>query len=763
MKKILTLFLLTLMATTAMAQSALERDGDEAFAAGLYKQALDLYKKAARSHPSFDLTYKMGDAARMAHDYARAIDCYREVATSIYHVDYPHVFYYLGAMHKCNGAIDSAAYWIDRYLASVPGDESLSARARQEARACEWAADTLVAQQQTMLYAVKQESKNINTPYSESGAIMVADTLMLFSTMQEINAPGKKGAVDMDLVLMQVHEASVQGPKTGSSRLVKWGINDKERHTGNVAMDTYYWTIYFTRSEEKAGNSDYGNIVSHIYCSSFREGKWQKARKLEGDINLKGVTSTHPAVAHLDDGTIVLYFASNRDGGMGGMDIWYATIKEDGTVGPVANAGPIINTPGDEVTPFYCEACSQLYFSSDWHFGYGGFDVFSASGSLDQWQEPVNLGASLNSPANDIYFSVNDNNPNQGFLTSNRKGSYFISDNTCCNDIYRWSRKPKPAPQKKEQPQPRAMKGAVHSLLPISLYFHNDTPDPKSELYTTKVNYFETYNRYMFMRQHYKNAFAGMDDTEKRDSIYEEIDHFFDYEVHDNCLAFEEFINLLIEDLRSGKRVNITIEGYASPVHNGKYNQKLSQRRVNSIVNQLMEYDHGRLKPFIGSKGQGSLRINEVAYGSSRAAEGVSNSYSDSQASVYSVEASRERRIEILDYQYMEDDSTLITCLRIPSRAVQLGSFERGERTEFQVRIPHNALHETTLDYINVGNPDVQILGYTKLTPGRDLVVYLRMDNRKADPTVSSFLPLTLRVSGEQVTQTMFLEYEIKK
>ncbi|MCF0212349.1 MAG: hypothetical protein HUK17_05590, partial [Bacteroidales bacterium] len=203
--------------------------------------------------------------------------------------------------------------------------------------------------------------------------------------------------------------------------------------------------------------------------------------------------------------------------------------------------------------------------------------------------------------------------------------------------------------------------------------------------------------------------------------------------------------------------------GYASPVHNGKYNQKLSQRRVNSIVNQLMEYDHGRLKPFIGSKGQGSLRINEVAYGSSRAAEGVSNSYSDSQASVYSVEASRERRIEILDYQYMEDDSTLITCLRIPSRAVQLGSFERGERTEFQVRIPHNALHETTLDYINVGNPDVQILGYTKLTPGRDLVVYLRMDNRKADPTVSSFLPLTLRVSGEQVTQTMFLEYEIKK
>ena len=53
--------------------------------------------------------------------------------------------------------------------------------------------------------------------------------------------------------------------------------------------------------------------------------------------------------------------------------------------------------------------------------------------------------------------------------------------------------------------------------------------------------------------------------------------------------------------------------------------------------------------------------------------------------------------------------------------------------------------------------------GYSKLTPGRDLVIYLRMDNRQSQPTVSSFLPITLRVDGEQITQTIFVEYSIEK
>lgn len=756
-------FLFLLIGSLAHAQSNYESDANEAFAAGLYKQAHDLYRKAARTNPSSDLTYKMGEASRMANNYADAIGYYREIANSLDIVNYPDCLYHLGIMYRCNGQVDSAAYWLNRYLQTMPDNEAYKSRARQESRACEWIKDN-ENKQQNVVYGVTHESKNINTANYESGAVLVGDSLLVYSSMQELSAPGSKNAVNMDLVLMQLYQAPVSGNgKPGPSVVNNWGLNHKDAHTGNIAIDDFHKAIYFTRSENRKKGS-FSEIINHIYVAVDKNGRWLKPKKLGGDINIDGYSSTHPSVVGLEDGSTLLYFSSNRPGGEGGFDLWYTVISPEGDIAPVKNLGSVINTEGNEITPYYCEECHSLYFSSDWHFGFGGYDVFVSHGNMEQWDEPMNLGSSLNSPANDIYFTVNPGRPNSGYFTSNRRGSYFISDNTCCNDIYRWSSK-RPVAKKKEEPKPIAvsMKGAVHALLPISLYFHNDTPDPKSELYTTKQTYFQTYNRYMFMRQQYKNAFEGIKDEYTRDLMLYEIDNFFDHEVHDNCLKFEELINLLIDDLKSGKRVRITVEGYASPVHNSKYNQKISQRRVGSIVNQLMEYDHGRLKPFIGSKGEGSLQIREVAYGSSRAAEGVSTDRSNSANSVYSVDASRERRIEILDYQYLEDDSTLISCLNIPQRAVNIGSFQRGEQTEVQVRIPHTAIYETSLDFISCGNPDVKVLGYTKLVPGRELVVYLRMDNRKVDPVVSAFLPLTLRVKDEQVTQTMFLEYSITK
>ena len=307
-----------------------------------------------------------------------------------------------------------------------------------------------------------------------------------------------------------------------------------------------------------------------------------------------------------------------------------------------------------------------------------------------------------------------------------------------------------------------AQKGAIHTLIPIRLYFHNDEPDPKSKLATTTTNYFQTYNRYMFMRNDYKRAHTLANGNVVFDSICDAIDYFFDYEVQYNCERFEQFLNMLLEDLKMGHRISMTVEGYASPIHTSQYNELISKRRIASIVNQIMEYKKGILTRYMGTNG-GSLQIREVAYGSSHADKRVSDDRQQTNKSVYSVEAARERRIEIQDYQYLEDDSSIISCLHLPTRAMHIGTYFTGEYADIQVNLKHTALHETSIDFISVGSPDVKVVGYSKLTPGRDLVIYLRMDNRKAEPTVSSFLPLTLRVKGEQITQTMFLEYSLEK
>lgn len=733
-------------------------EGDEAFKYGFYKTAADYYTKAYRNEATPAVAYKIAESYRLANDYQQAIKYYSIVSESPSSAAYPNCDYYLASMYRNSGYADSAIVIYQRYLRAA-NNEVLERRASQELKACQWVLDSIT---DSILYNVKHESKNINSEYSESGAVLVGDSLLLYSSMREMSKPGSKDAIYSDLVLLQIFEADYSTGDISKSKINNWGLNNKEKHTCNVALDPLHQNIYFTICQ----TDDFSNIPCEIYVSHFNKGKWQKAKKVGGKVNLDGYSSTHPAIGYLPDSTTVLYFSSDRPGGLGGFDIWYTVIGDNKTPSECINLGMPVNTEGNEITPFYDNEDGVLYFSSDWHLGFGGYDVFKSKGSRDSWREPQNMGHSINSSANDLYFNVNPYSyPKSGFLTSNRKGSFFISGNTCCNDIYSWEKAKASKPQRKkveEIPVVLAQKGAIHTLLPIRLYFHNDEPDPKSKLATTTTNYFQTYNRYMFMRNDYKRAHTLANGNVVFDSICDAIDYFFDYEVQYNCERFEQFLNMLLEDLKMGHRISMTVEGYASPIHTSQYNELISKRRIASIVNQIMEYKKGILTRYMGTNG-GSLQIREVAYGSSHADKRVSDDRQQTNKSVYSVEAARERRIEIQDYQYLEDDSSIISCLHLPTRAMHIGTYFTGEYADIQVNLKHTALHETSIDFISVGSPDVKVVGYSKLTPGRDLVIYLRMDNRKAEPTVSSFLPLTLRVKGEQITQTMFLEYSLEK
>lgn len=760
---ILSIFVFTLTSRT-FAQSGVEQ-GDEAFRYGYYKTAIDHYITAYHKSPSPELAYKIAESHRLSSNYREAIRYYLIVNNSPKALLYPNCEYFLASMYRNNGQADTALHYYERYLRTAT-NEQLESRARQESRACQWVLDSLP---DTAVYKVHHESKNINTEYSESGAVLVGDTILLYSSMREMSKPGSKDAINTDLILMQIFQSDFSTGEPGKSTVNQWGLNDKEKHSCNVALDPLNNNIYFTLCQ----NDDFSEIPCDIYVSHYKRGRWTKPKKLGGDVNLAGYSSTQPSVGYLPDSTTILYFSSNRPGGIGGFDIWYTIINEGKTPSPCVNLGAPVNTVGNEITPYYDNSSGRLYFSSDWHIGFGGYDVFCSVGSRDSWQEPFNLGKTLNSPANDLYFTVNPqeqgsrNKTQSGYLTSNRRGSYFITDNTCCNDIYSWELMAKAKPRKPKSQEPPAtiaiaQKTAVHHLLPIKLYFHNDEPDPKSKLATTTTNYFQTYNRYMFMRGDYKRAHTLANGNVVFDSICDAIDYFFDYDVQYNCERFEQFLNLMLDDLKAGHRISMTVEGYASPIHTSKYNELISKRRIASIVNQIMEYKKGILTRYMGTGG-GSLQIREVAYGSSHAQKGVSADRDKTNKSVYSVEAARERRIEIQDYQYLEDDSSLISCLHLPTRAMHIGTYFTGEFADIEIHLKHEAINETSLDFISVGSKDVQVVGYSKLTPGRDLVIYLRMDNRRSEPTVSSFLPITLRVKGEQITQTMFVEYQLEK
>ena len=520
---------------------------------------------------------------------------------------------------------------------------------------------TFSAKAQISRYEVTHEGRKVNTPGSESGPIRIDDTLY-YSSLQEVSESG--GYIDFGITIMRVFKSHIsENGKLSNGEPVSFGINHPSRHSGNVAFDLRNNIIYFTRCRMDNGDA----YQNEIYYIKSNNGTWSKPQRMGGNVNLKGYNSTHPTVGHISDSVTILYFVSDRPGGMGGMDIWYVTIDKKG-VGIPTNLGTPVNSKYDEITPFYDQTGGVMYFSSDRPGGSGKHDIYASKGARNSWRHPSRLPEPINSVEDDLYFTINSQshdynsqnpNNNSGYFTSNRSDSYFIHDTSCCHDIYRWNlvtidtapARSKPVVVENKPAEDTCPCKQARRLLPIKLFFHNDEPNPRCQDTTTTLTYFQTYNTYMFMRHTYRERQNEISDSTERDMALASLESFFG-EVQYNSEKFEHFIHLLAQDILNGRHVVLTVGGYASPLHNSAYNINLSKRRISTIVNQLKEYNGGMIRRVMEQPGSGTLEIKRTPFGSSTAPKEVSSSPNDQLHSIYSVDAARERRIEIIEYNY---------------------------------------------------------------------------------------------------------------
>jgi len=198
---------------------------------------------------------------------------------------------------------------------------------------------------------------------------------------------------------------------------------------GAASMDPGGNRMYFTQWKKENGH-----IASAIYYAiKQNNGSWGTPQLLP--INSNTYNSKQPFCTA--DGKY-LFFASDRPGGSGGFDIWYAPLNEDGSTGEPVNAGPVINTGGDEQAPFYHSISNSLVFSTNGRQGMGAFDLFTAKGRETNWSEPANMGYPVNSSRDDIYFYA----PEKTKLLAN---AVIGSDRGegCCLETYRIMKTPK--------------------------------------------------------------------------------------------------------------------------------------------------------------------------------------------------------------------------------------------------------------------------------------------------------------------------------
>lgn len=189
-------------------------------------------------------------------------------------------------------------------------------------------------------------------------------------------------------------------------------------------------------------------------------------------------------------------------------------------------------------------------------------------------------------------------------------------------------------------------RGNLESYLVLPLYFDNDFPDPKTWRTTSTQAYIETFPPYFAKKNEFKELYSDPLVGESKEIAETDVENFFDNEVLAGKQDLERFMQQLKEEMEKGEKITLVVSGYASPKYLENYNINLSQRRIHSLRKELSEYADGILAPYLRNK---SLDIEGKAYGDSTAPETVSDSEEDTRLSVYSPEASRERRVEIVD------------------------------------------------------------------------------------------------------------------
>jgi len=158
--------------------------------------------------------------------------------------------------------------------------------------------------------------------------------------------------------------------------------------------------------------------AEQLYLADLKDGKWSTPQLLPPTINLSLKLEGGACISN--DGTII-FFAASRAGGYGGMDLYRSLLPENGQWTEGENLGEDVNTSEDEDSPFLNYDENALYYSSKGLDGYGGYDIYKVRVSRKGTYKPRNVGFPINSPADDIHFSLNKNET-EGYMASSRKG-----------------------------------------------------------------------------------------------------------------------------------------------------------------------------------------------------------------------------------------------------------------------------------------------------------------------------------------------------
>lgn len=370
--------------------------------------------------------YRVAESYRLLHDHAKAATYYEQTLNGNA-TEFPLARYYYAIELRALANYGLAEKQFNMFLDEHTTEDQYSGSAKKELLSLRFI-QTQLTKKDLKFYNIQKASEPLNTEGANYAPVWLNDNTLLFTSTRIDTASGKsQGHIN------RVYTAAVTDGTTNDVQLLALP-QPGSLHQGVASLTPDGNTLFLTRWTIAGGKK-----MSSIYSSHKTDKGWSEPVLLDSLINAAGYDSQQPFV--MPDGKYLLY-ASDKNGGYGGFDLWYAEMDASGKPVRTANMGEVINTANDEQAPYYHAASGTLVFSANGRVGMGGYDFFYSKGSIDNWTDPVNFGYPVNSVKDDIYFV------SRGSARNLLEDVWLSSDRaaTCCLELF-WLKKIQPKKQ----------------------------------------------------------------------------------------------------------------------------------------------------------------------------------------------------------------------------------------------------------------------------------------------------------------------------
>lgn len=415
--------------------------GDYFTAAGLYEQFLNPGPKektstgfplnskknrmgrTGKQMSRLDILYKQAESYRLANYWPQASARYKECFEKD-SVKYAAGLYWYAVSQRSINNYPAAEESVNNFLSTYAAGNAYQQSAEKELETIQFIKNQVV-RPDSVLYNIRKINVSFGAEKGVFAPVAIMDNQYIVTSTQG-DSIVKTGINPFHnrLFYSTLSDGSLQNPEPVTIEGIDPAFNQA---TASISANGNY--LYFTQWKKEKGQT-----VSGIYYSVKKENGWSSPMFLAA-ANQEIHNSKQPFCSA--DGKY-LFFASDRPGGYGQFDIWYAILQADGTIAEPVNAGAVINTAGNEQAPFYHTNSNTLVFSSDKTPGMGGYDLYTSTGLLTEWKAPENMGHPVNSSRDDLYFFASQKETllNNAIISSDRGSD-------CCLETYTVSKTPK--------------------------------------------------------------------------------------------------------------------------------------------------------------------------------------------------------------------------------------------------------------------------------------------------------------------------------